>query len=363
MSHRSRSLVPGFVLGLAMALGLTQLSLADDPKEKSEAKPPAGWKEHSPGDGTYVVWIPEKANRQSERTRTINAKGAQLKINMLTIQFTNGPSYIVEEGILSPNLSKKFSHTELEDIFRDEIASIVGGKITDDTEVKAGNVTGKEFRIEGKTNARARVFVTPNNSRIFLLRVTGTKEHVDGENAKTFLESGRLTAANNNSARGPRIQGGGKDPEFKDAAPKDGVLVGVEVGLGQVFNSDIVKAVRPVYRVGEKESLGIQYGTPSGDAVKVIAKPGYAVGSLMVKSGLTVDGFSIKFMKLTDGKLDPKDSYESEWIGGKGGGGPVKIGDGTLVVGLLGRTNGAKDVTGLGLLYKEAEKPAAPEKK
>jgi len=267
----------------------------------------------------------------------------------------------VEEAILSANLAKKLNRTELEDLFRDETVNIIGGKLGEESEVKAGTVTGKEFKIEGKTNGKARVFVTPTNSRIFILRVTGTKDQVDGENAKTFLESGRLTAAKN-SARGPRIQGGGNDPEFNDTAPEGALLVGLEVGYGKAGNNPTVRTVRPIYRIDDKDSLGTQFGTPSGDVVKVVAKPGYAVGGITVKSGITVDGMSIKFMKVIEGKLDPKDSYESDWLGGKGGGNPVKIGgDGTLVKGLIGRANpGSKDVTGLGLLYEE--KPV-PEKK
>jgi S1-C subfamily serine protease len=156
--------------------------------------------------------------------------------------------------------------------------------------------------------------------------------------------------------RGPRIQGGGGQ-EFRDATPPGGALVGLEVGLGKFVRNDVVKAVRPIYRVGDKESFGEQFGTQLTNVVKVVAKPGYAVGAIALKTGLGVDGLSITYMKLADGKLDPKDSYESEWVGGGGDKQSVKIGgDGTLVVGVLGRTNG-RDVTGLGLIYSDTNKP------
>lgn len=153
------------------------------------------------------------------------------------------------------------------------------------------------------------------------------------------------------------IHGGAFDAEFRDGAPAGGLLVGLEVGLGKFVNNDIIKAVRPVYRVGEKESTGTQYGTELKQVTKVVAKAGYAVGAITVKTGLGVDGVSVTFMKVTpDGKLDPKDSYESEWVGGMGGGGPTKIGgDGTPVVGIVGKTNG-KDASGLGLLLKDEKK-------
>jgi hypothetical protein len=156
--------------------------------------------------------------------------------------------------------------------------------------------------------------------------------------------------------RGPRIHGGGGDPESRDVAPAGGLLVGFEVGLGKFVNNDIIGAIRPIYRVGDKESDGELYGTDMKRAVKVIAKPGYAVGSISVKTGLGVDGFSITFMKVTDGKLDPKDSYESEWIGGPGGFTLVRIGDGTPVVGILIKNN-PRTVSGMGLIYTDTNKP------
>jgi hypothetical protein len=84
--------------------------------------------------------------------------------------------------------------------------------------------------------------------------------------------------------------------------------------------------------------------------VKVVAKPGYAVGGFSVKSGLGMDGMSVTFMRVTNGKPNTKDHYESEWIGGMGGGGPNKVGEGQLVIGLTGKAR-SETVSGLGLLY------------
>jgi S1-C subfamily serine protease len=160
--------------------------------------------------------------------------------------------------------------------------------------------------------------------------------------------------------RGPRIQGGGGSPEFRDHTPEGGLLVGLEVGLGKFINNDTVVAVRPVYRAGDKESRGQQYGTDTSRVTTVLAKPGYAVGALSVRTGLGVDGLSVTFMKVVDGKLDPKDSYESDWVGGMGGGGPIKMtGGGSPAIGLLGKTN-EKDVNGLGLIYQDTAKENAP---
>src|SRR5207245_11211787 len=130
-----------------------------------------------------------------------------------------------------------------------------------------------------------------------------------------------------------KIQGGAFDPEFGESAPDGGLLVGFEIGLQKFFNNDVVRAMRPIFRVGDKETLGTQRGTNLSRVVKVVAKPGYAVGAVTAKAGLTVDGMSVTFMKITPaGRLDPNDAYESDWIGGRGGGAPMRLGgDGTPV--------------------------------
>ena len=156
--------------------------------------------------------------------------------------------------------------------------------------------------------------------------------------------------------RGPRIAGGPFDAEFRDHAPPDGLLVGFHVGLGKFVTNDVVKAIRPIYRVGEKDSNGLPFGT-SAAVSKILAKPGYAVGAVTIKNGLGIDGLSVTFMKIVDGKLDPTDKYESEWVGGKGGGPETTLGgDGVAVVGVLLKAN-AKEVTGLGLVYTDTNKP------
>jgi S1-C subfamily serine protease len=151
-----------------------------------------------------------------------------------------------------------------------------------------------------------------------------------------------------------KIMGGAFDPVFKELGPDGSFLVGFEIGLGKWFDNDVVRAVRPIYRKDSKDEFGEQRGTETERLVKAIAKPGYAVGAVTIKAGLTVDGMSVTFMKIVGNKLDPKDSYESEWLGGKGGGGPEKLGgDGSAVIGIVGRANAqTKAATGLGIVLK-----------
>jgi S1-C subfamily serine protease len=160
--------------------------------------------------------------------------------------------------------------------------------------------------------------------------------------------------------RPTQILGGAFDPEYYDKGPDGSLLVGLEIGLGTFINYDVIRAVRPIYRRDGKDSLGKQRGTELDRIVKVVAKPGYAVAGLSIKAGLGLDSMSITFMKVVDGKLDRSDSYESQRIGGPGGGGPVMVGgDGSLVFGIVGKSS-EQHATGLGLLLGPQPPPKDP---
>lgn len=83
---------------------------------------------------------------------------------------------------------------------------------------------------------------------------------------------------------------------------------------------------------------------------RVMAKPGYAVGGLTVKSNKFVDGFRVTFMKIgPDGTLDPSDKYESPWCGPHASGKKeTEIGgDGRTVIGLITDKAGVVHAVGL----------------
>ncbi len=120
-------------------------------------------------------------------------------------------------------------------------------------------------------------------------------------------------------ATATQILGGGIDPQFTDAAPEKALLVGFEVGLGKWAGNDVVSAIRPIFLSPQAaEVLGKLHGTDTSRLVRVKAKPGYAVGAITAKGTLGIDGFSVTFMRIDKDRLNPKEAYESDWIGGKG---------------------------------------------
>jgi hypothetical protein len=144
--------------------------------------------------------------------------------------------------------------------------------------------------------------------------------------------------------------GFGKGP-FQEAAPEGALLVGLEIGLGFYNPAEVIHAVRPVFRAGEKDTRGQQQGTNLNKVTCLLAKPGFAVGAVTVKTGANADGLSVTFMRIKGDRLDPTDAYESEWVGDvRPGGKTILTGEGRPVVGIFGTKNN-ENVTGIGLLF------------
>jgi hypothetical protein len=83
---------------------------------------------------------------------------------------------------------------------------------------------------------------------------------------------------------------------------------------------------------------------------RTLAREGYAVGGVTAKTKTYVSGIQITFMKLTaDGKLDPSDSYTTDWLGPhQVGMKETKLGgDGRRVIGLICDQTGALNALGL----------------
>jgi hypothetical protein len=142
------------------------------------------------------------------------------------------------------------------------------------------------------------------------------------------------------------VLGGPGGGPFEDCPTDLSVVVGLRVTL---VGSPIIKSIQALYLTGNARTEGRLIGVPEGPPKEVVAKPGYAVAGLVAKGANRVDGFKVIFMKIAGPTLDTKDTYESEWIGGRGGGPETKLGgDGAYVIGIHGRS--ATDLDGLGLI-------------
>jgi hypothetical protein len=85
--------------------------------------------------------------------------------------------------------------------------------------------------------------------------------------------------------------------------------------------------------------------------VEVLAKPGYAVGAVVVRGSDLVRSMKVVFMRVAGTRLNLADRYESDWIGAAGAGPEVTLGgDGSPVIGIHGGSGAALDRLGLILL-------------
>lgn len=353
--------------GRVRAFPLTVLKPAD------LAGPPLpGWKEYRPRDDTFAVWVPEKPDAQADEERNVTIDEQRVRVNTVVGRTAAGLKYQAESVLMPPGFAK-VPRKDVLDLFRGVLVKETSGRVTESKEATSGTLAGVEYAIEaGTTVTRARIYAS--GSRVYVVQVTGTADQVAGTEAEVILSTYRLPgdAAKNpadtavapmpkgpTEVAGPRMKdpvmlGHPGAPAFKDLAPAGGHLVGLEIGLGKFGPSDVVHALRPIYRAGGRETTGEQRGTNLTRVTVAKAKDGYAVGAVTVKAGLGLDGMSVTFMKIVDGKLDPKDAYESEWVGGKGGRAPVTLGgDGTPVVGIVGRVAG--DTVGFALLHRGQE--------
>jgi hypothetical protein len=160
---------------------------------------------------------------------------------------------------------------------------------------------------------------------------------------------------------------------FTELPAEGAILIGFDLGVGKFFDIDTVYALRPIYRTAWGETAGRDHGmfrdrwlapkkvkkTKVLRTVNVRARPGYAVGSITLRSGLNINGLSVTFQRITGRTLDPERSYESAWIGDRTGGSEkVMSSNGAPVVGVCGSAD-EEHIKSLGLFFVNQPVPVA----
>lgn len=130
---------------------------------------------------------------------------------------------------------------------------------------------------------------------------------------------------------------GGFAFESIDAAKRP--VIGFHSSFGPWGGKQWIRQMEPFY--DEEPAL------PNSD--RVMAKPGYAVGGLLLDAPEFVNAYAVVFMRVAaDGKLDPADSYTSDWIGPKSDKTPQPLnGQGKAVIGVHGRAGAILNAVGL----------------
>lgn len=133
------------------------------------------------------------------------------------------------------------------------------------------------------------------------------------------LESPNVSGADQPSPRRLRfVAGSDRGEAFRDQAPVGGLLVGLRCSTREDWGG-VLQAVEPVYQVGGDYQLGSRFGAPGGDEAELIARAGYAVGGINVRTGAMLNAVQLVFFRINGRTLDASDNYLSEWLGCDGG--------------------------------------------
>jgi hypothetical protein len=140
--------------------------------------------------------------------------------------------------------------------------------------------------------------------------------------------------------------------QFDDIGPAGSLLVGLRYSTHLFAGRPKISSLQPLFGGSPSSRTlveGDHHAEPAGPETTVVAKANYAVGAIKTRTGLSLDGVVIIFMKINGDRLDPSDSYESPVLGDSQGGSPAFVsGNGSPVVGIHGWS--AKNVNSLGLI-------------
>jgi hypothetical protein len=367
------------------------MAMRPDGGEDTDAiKPPKGWYEYRPRGSFFTVWLPE-GGRKSDRENTIHIRTSRLKIAQVLVQTNRGMTLLASEIGLPLQLLHGTSSRERMGWVRDALVRELTGAIEEEKEVQVGRLRGTECTVNtGQGPVRFRLFAV--GSRIYEARVQGGRGDLAEADANIFLDSFRPAAgAPRDSQPAPPVAGlpemhrpdilagsalkeipgnlyssiksavekqqlvdadvtGFKlaRQQYRDVCPKGGVLIGFDVSLGNFANNKAINALRPIYLTAEGERRGVWIGPQIGKPSTIRAKAGYVVSEIAIKTGVILNGFSLKYAKLDKGHLNLEDTYKSPWLGGDFGGQATIGGQGYFMVGICGQLNDQKIPCSLG---------------
>jgi hypothetical protein len=148
---------------------------------------------------------------------------------------------------------------------------------------------------------------------------------------------------------------------FRETQTAGTLLIGFALNLASKgANDSQIIGMIPIYRKNTEEI----YGTSNGNLVSrshiLVAKDGYAVGGLQVRSALHFIAMKVVFMKVVGDHLDVNDSYTSALVGVDGDSWRKEISTGgNLPVGVWGSVDNKQLLRDFGMVVKmkEEEKP------
>ncbi len=153
--------------------------------------------------------------------------------------------------------------------------------------------------------------------------------------------------------------GGESQDNYYDLGDKTRILVGFRFALNDFGGYRIVRGLQAVFRGRDSKDVisEVSLGTKKPlEHKKVVAKEGYAVGAIEVRTAPFIRQVRIHFYRVISERLDPDDNYSSSWYGKWGKTfqqDRVDAGE-RIPVGIHGKYGLGMDKLGLVLISREA---------
>jgi hypothetical protein len=152
-----------------------------------------------------------------------------------------------------------------------------------------------------------------------------------------------------------RIAGGLKaSNQFENVPKLGGLLIGFRVGYAMLGTQKVITYLQPIYSSPTGEQNGRECGKPYSKIDTFRAPPGYAIGALRSCGSDGLNSITITYMRITGDHLDRDDVIKSPRIGGPGGVLEIQDGQGTPIIGIMGKQKDG--YLGIGLVYSHAVK-------
>lgn len=161
-----------------------------------------------------------------------------------------------------------------------------------------------------------------------------------GGASQPLPQATQSTATNAKSVSGKQtpLAGGKGGVPFVMADADQRMAIGFRYAVGSWAGQPALRLLEPLY----ERPAAVRNG-------EIVARQGYAVGGLNANAGQYVHAVQVVFMRVTaDGKLDPADSYASDWLGTKTDASTTALDGGSVpVIGIHGRKAAVVDAIGL----------------
>jgi hypothetical protein len=195
-----------------------------------------------------------------------------------------------------------------------------------------------------------------------------------GQQPANIFTAAREAVANGDFKKTPMLGFSIINTPFIEVPADGAILVGFDIGLGTNRKpADVIYAIRPLYLSSKGEAYFHDFGSFEPDVkrangqvqkgithtVRLKAKPGYAVGGIVMRRAIEIRALAVTFHRIDGMLLDRRQAYTTPWVGDSHDGTPGSLNtNGAPVVGVFGNSSNNR-VIALGLVSMNPSAAAA----